>query len=533
MDYIEVLSNLKPMKKYARRSPQKAVLLLAVVELYDSGVLEENMIEYDEQLASAYLRLWNQLLPDDAMLLPEMNQTFWAMNTEDFWHIVPQRGKEEVVENIRKLQTVPSDATIRDCVRYVELDEDLYVMMTLPSGRGALKEALLSNYFELSEAEYATLSKVNDSHSVEEVSFNRQHSSLFDTFNATVSCESPSYVESQPQGLDDDVWLTMCVTYYKYVKRNGLSRGAFCEQFPSPLSVYKFIHKKDVALSIQSPSLETFVGEFLHELKIALMSDDNSGAVIGVIDDVLMQLEANQDVALGDGEVTMIDIDTQANADNYSDAPHDADASDGYVQPVDNDEREWTEQEEARLCFAHEKGCSLEDLAGFLGRSTDFITTKMRELGFMPQVVEENPMPVTSVAMGGDMSQNCGEDFFVENSSGSCAIFDREYRKIYTSRGKLKVFGGRPYLIRYAYSHLSCNLLERDADGKFHTSTRIIDAPFKSPLFKSIDQYSYCDSIWNLAFDDVTLDWLVYVNGAWYASNGDVANLPTRVRAMC
>ena len=47
----------------------------------------------------------------------------------------------------------PSEAKLNDSVRCAELDEDLYFLMTLQSGRSLLKRVLLETYTQLSEDE--------------------------------------------------------------------------------------------------------------------------------------------------------------------------------------------------------------------------------------------------------------------------------------------------------------------------------------------------------------------------------------------
>lgn len=65
MDYIEAVKNLKTNNKWGRKSPHKAVLMLTVIELYEKNVLMDNEIRYDETLKSAFLNMWNMVLPNE------------------------------------------------------------------------------------------------------------------------------------------------------------------------------------------------------------------------------------------------------------------------------------------------------------------------------------------------------------------------------------------------------------------------------------------------------------------------------------
>ena len=48
MDYIEAFKNLKTNNKYSRKSPHKAVLLLAIIDMYENNVLLDNELFYDD-----------------------------------------------------------------------------------------------------------------------------------------------------------------------------------------------------------------------------------------------------------------------------------------------------------------------------------------------------------------------------------------------------------------------------------------------------------------------------------------------------
>ena len=95
MDYLEAFRNLKPNTKFGRKSPQKAILLLAIIEMYETCVLSDNEIVYDETLKGTFLKVWNKVLPEDTALLTEAYIPFWYMEDEDFWHGVHVRGKED------------------------------------------------------------------------------------------------------------------------------------------------------------------------------------------------------------------------------------------------------------------------------------------------------------------------------------------------------------------------------------------------------------------------------------------------------
>ena len=73
------------------------------------------------------------------MIHPDAYLPFWYLQSNEFWHVVPKRGQEEILSLMRDVDVKPSETKLYDSVKYAELDDDLYFMMTIPSGRSSLK----------------------------------------------------------------------------------------------------------------------------------------------------------------------------------------------------------------------------------------------------------------------------------------------------------------------------------------------------------------------------------------------------------
>ena len=84
MDYIEAFKNLKNHSKYSRKTPQKAVLLLSIIDMCENCMISDNVIKYDERLKKMFSAMWNKVLPNEATLLHDVCIPFWYMQNEDF-----------------------------------------------------------------------------------------------------------------------------------------------------------------------------------------------------------------------------------------------------------------------------------------------------------------------------------------------------------------------------------------------------------------------------------------------------------------
>ncbi len=295
MDYVEAFKNLRTNNKYSRKSPHKAVLMLTVIELYEQNVLSDNVIYYDETLKSMFLKVWNRVLPDEPLFHPEAFFPFWHLQSDSFWHIVPVRGKEDILSLMRDTNIKPSEAKLEDCVRYAELDENLYFLMTLPSGRSSLKRALLETYTQLSEEQIEKFSESRDNTIDYSVSALSEYEKILSNENKkeNVSLEPDNKLVQQFQSLNEDIQIVLNLQYYSFLKSHRNEREMFKEVCPTVYDlldkiVNNPINQGDIALSFAFT-----YDNFLSDLKIALMSEEESMELIDKIGEAVDKLRGN------------------------------------------------------------------------------------------------------------------------------------------------------------------------------------------------------------------------------------------------
>ena len=295
MDYTEAFKNLRTNNKYGRRSPHKAVLMLTVIELYEQNVLSDNEIYYDDTLKSMFLKVWNRVLPSEPLFHPEAYLPFWYLQSDSFWHIVPVRGKEDILSLMRDTNCKPSEAKLCDCVKYAELDDDLYFLMTLPSGRSSLKRVLLETYTNLSEGQIDRMSESVDNaidYSISALSdYEKILSNEKDDVNIATR-EINSELVSQFHSLNEDIQIVLNLQYYSFLKSHRGEREMFKDICPTVYDlldkILHPIHQGDITQSFAF----TF-DNFLSDLKIALMSEDGSMDIIDKIGVAIDLLRGN------------------------------------------------------------------------------------------------------------------------------------------------------------------------------------------------------------------------------------------------
>ena len=286
MDYLDALIKLNTNNKYCRKSPHKAILLLTVIEMYETNALSENMIPYDEALKHRFQTVWDKVFEGETHFHPDAYLPYWYMQTEDFWHIVPYKGQEDILTLMRDNNIKPSETKIKDCVKYAELDNDLFFLMTLKSGRSSLKKALLETYFNLSDEQIDQLAKSADNtidYSVSALSDYKKIISNEKSNNNIVPVETDNGLARQFQSFNEDIQIVLNLQYFSFLKTHRGERELFKEICPTVYNLLDKIVNHPIMQGDIAPSFAFSYDYFLSDLKIALMSEDGSMELIDKI----------------------------------------------------------------------------------------------------------------------------------------------------------------------------------------------------------------------------------------------------------
>ena len=296
MDYVEAFKNLKTNNKYGRKSPHKAVLMLTVIELYEKNILTENEICYDDSLKSLFQNVWNKVLPHEPTFHPDAYLPFWYLQSDSFWHIVPKRGKEDILSLMRDSNIKPSESKLNDSVRCAELDDDLYFLMTIPSGRSSLKRALLETYTTLSEKQIEKMSESMDNTIDYSASALSDYEKILSQRKDEVtlkSSEVDNELVCQFQKLNEDIQIELNLQYYSFLKSHRNEREIFKEVCPTVYDLLDKIITHPVRRGDILPSFAFIYDNFLSDIKIALMSEEGAMEIIEKINEAIDLLRGN------------------------------------------------------------------------------------------------------------------------------------------------------------------------------------------------------------------------------------------------
>ena len=552
MDYVEAFKNLRTNNKYGRKSPHKAVLMLTVIELFEKSVLTDNEIFYDDKLKSMFLKMWNRVLPDEPLFHPDAYLPFWYLQNDSFWHIVPIRGKEDILSLMRDTNIKPSEAKLKDSVKCAELDDDLYFLMTIASGRSSLKRALLETYTALSEEQIERMAESKDNtvdHSAAALSEYESILSGNDAKEQGEAAATDNMLVRQFQKISEDLQIVLNLEYFSFLKKHPSERGMMKEICPTVYDLFDKIVNHPVRQGEIAPSF-TFVYEnFLADLKISLMSENDSMELIDKIGVAIETLRGNAaevdtpvveertDAAIIEEKDTVA-VENKGNDDSNLEVEHVfLDGSGNVIDTVtttgtklerntsteNRRGKPWTEEEEEQLRLYFQQGRDTAKIAAIMGRTEVAIKSRMGMMGLIEYTYGQEE--TIAAASGGEAERNASqEDFNVENSFTRAYILNGRGEKVFSTDGKLKFMGGKLYRLNLKGECFTVKGMLYNGEVWMKGGKKIVAYP-QTKLYRVMDRaYDYSEAVEEIADSPVFEECRLKVNGEWYNYKGESAS---------
>ena len=461
------------------------------------------------------------------------------------------RGKEDILSLMRDSNIKPSEAKLNDSVKYAELDDDLYFLMTIASGRSALKRALLETYTQLSEYQIDRLAESSDNvvdHSLSAINEYEQILSSKNIDEPKFDNESSSELEKQFRKLNDDLQIALNYEYYSFLKNHRSEKDMLREVCPNVYSLYDCLANHPLRQSDISPSFAFIYDNFLNDLKIALMGENGSMELIDKINNAIAILRGDAVVDGTHEPIETIDekpIETTVNVeddtfDNTYSSVDDLEIEHVYLDhrgkiakivtpaPKDFTQKDnpsesrkgkaWTQEEEERITHYFERGISTADIAERIGRTEVAIKARLAKLGLIEYTYGQDESDAESLSF---VPINL-DDFQIENGFTKTNIYNKYGEKVFTDDGKLKIIGGKLYRLKLQNQCFTIKGMRFNGEVWMKGGKKVVAYP-QTVLYKIMDRASdYSVAVEDL-YDGASFPKCkVKVNGCWYDNQGDL-----------
>lgn len=558
MDYVEVFRNLKTNNKYGRKSPHKAVMMLTVIELFEQNVLTNNEIYYDDSLKSMFKKVWNRVLFDEPLFHLDAYLPFWYLQNDSFWHIVPKRGKEDILSLMRDNNIKPSESKLNDSVRFAELDDDLYFLMTIPSGRSTLKRVLLETYTSLSEEQINKLSESSENsidYSVSAFSAYEQILSQGKVKTKIDDIDVEDELIIQFQNLNEDIQIELNIQYYSFLKTHRNERDLFKEICPTVYVLFDKIAKHPIKQGDISPSFAFTYDIFLSDLKIALMSEEGSMELIEKVAEAIDTLRGNNNsevknidsgenlgsnysvpiVQIEEGKTKIQEETTigEMEIEHVFGDSHEKIVerilthSEGTKEIIATENRKgkpWTKEEEEIVKRYFNQSIDTSTIASIIGRTEVAIKARLAKMGLIDFIYGQEER--TSVVDEENKKKTNESDFSIVNSLTTCYIKNKYGENVFSTEGKLKYINGKLYRLKLKKECFTLKSMHFDGSIWTKGEKKIVAYP-QSSLYRMMDTaINYCEEVEDIFDSPVFENCKLKVKGIWFRYNGELVPAP-------
>ena len=137
--YLERIGHLRVDRAHGL-APHKPILLLAVIEMIEEGLMRENQIPFSPELVEIFRRYWTRLTHRSVNAV----MPFFHLQSDQFWHLHANLGYEAALKSSTHMRAV---AALMKIVRFASLDEELFLLLKNRPTREMIRKLIIDTYF--------------------------------------------------------------------------------------------------------------------------------------------------------------------------------------------------------------------------------------------------------------------------------------------------------------------------------------------------------------------------------------------------
>lgn len=232
----------------------------------------------------------------------------------------------------------------------------------------------------------------------------------------------------------------------------------FKEVCPTVYNLLDKIVNNPVKQGEMTPSFAFIYENFLADLKVSLLSDNDSVELIDKIGEAIEILRGNNSKEHKESQsIHFVDIDgDDAPAEildfsfddlnikqTYLEEPEKAIKAVTKITPEQNCSSEsrrgksWTEDEENLIRLYYEQGKDFLTIASLIGRTEVAIKSRLAKLGLIDYTYgQDNTVPTPTIIEARKLKDE--NDFLIDNSSNRASILDKNGQLVFVTDGKMK-----------------------------------------------------------------------------------------------
>lgn len=157
----QTISHMRLGRISYRTKPHKPLMLLAVLDLFDANLVEDNRILFNQDLVERFQEYFDAVKREGDWCQP--GPPFFHLRSSGFWKHQPIPGREEQYSRLRS--SGGGSKRIVDNIQYAYLDRTALSVFSSPDQRKELRRFILTTFFT-AEEQKALQSVIEQEHDI-------------------------------------------------------------------------------------------------------------------------------------------------------------------------------------------------------------------------------------------------------------------------------------------------------------------------------------------------------------------------------
>lgn len=144
--YAEIFSHLHVKVTFGKRAPHKAIMLLSIIDLVETGVISSSVFQYSQQLESQFRNNWVRYIGFMEGFNCSPSLPFWHLEYEGILNVVLRDDCHKTKKELNDERIYSKPSKMRSVVAYAVLDSRLFELLQDCTVRAKYRVLLISTY---------------------------------------------------------------------------------------------------------------------------------------------------------------------------------------------------------------------------------------------------------------------------------------------------------------------------------------------------------------------------------------------------
>ena len=147
--YAEEFSHLHVKVTFGQRAPHKAVLLLSVIDLIETGVINTNNIYFTRELESQFRNNWIRYVAFLEGYSARAATPFFHLSYEPFWTLKLKDNSTKTIKDLAEERIYMNPDQMNESIDCAVLNADLFDLLQDSYVRAKYRVQLISSYLSI------------------------------------------------------------------------------------------------------------------------------------------------------------------------------------------------------------------------------------------------------------------------------------------------------------------------------------------------------------------------------------------------